>query len=98
MFVTNELIILNHFVDASILEDEKDPPLGGLGGGAAAPAAAAAAPAQKRPPGEKIPVALNNTDSIYAEIRDLSIERLGGFLQEKAIRIRESYSSFREVR
>ena len=37
----------------------------------------------------KVAVPLSNNDAIYAEIRDLSIERLGAYLQEKAIHIRE---------
>jgi hypothetical protein len=39
--------------------------------------------------GEKVPVMLSNNDAIFAEIRNLSIERLGAFLQDKAIHIRE---------
>ena len=39
---------------------------------------------------------LNNNDVIYSEIRNLSIERLGGYLQEKAIHIRERYTTFRD--
>jgi hypothetical protein len=31
----------------------------------------------KRLPGEKVALPLNNEDTIYAEIRDLSIEKLG---------------------
>lgn len=82
-------------VDAALLDDEKDMPLGGAAAGGAAPTPAPA-PAPKRAPGEKVSLALNNSDNIYGEIRDLSIERLGAYLQERAIRIRESYSSFRE--
>lgn len=53
--------------------------------------AAASAAAQKTTTkvGDKVAVALNNNDAIFAEIRDLSIERLGGYLQDKAIHIRE---------
>lgn len=39
---------------------------------------------------------LNNNDAIYGEIRDLSIERLGSYLQEKAIHIRQRYTTFKE--
>lgn len=46
-------------------------------------------------PGEKISMALNNNDSIFAEIRNLSIERLGSYMQEKAIHIRERYAAFK---
>lgn len=38
---------------------------------------------------------LNNSDSIYAEIRNLSIERIGSYMQEKAIHIRERYAAFK---
>ena len=48
------------------------------------------------PPGEKVPISLSNNDPVFAEIRDLSIERLGSFLQEKAISIKEKYASFRD--
>lgn len=44
----------------------------------------------------KVAVPLNNSDSIFAEIRDLSIERLGAFLQDKAIRIKDRYATFRD--
>lgn len=52
-------------------------------------AAAASASASRAAAGDKVPVMLNNNDAIYAEIRDLSIETLGAYLQEKAIHIRE---------
>lgn len=54
-------------------------------------AAAAADSSRALAAGDKVPVVLNNNDAIYAEIRDLSIERLGAYLQEKAIHIRERY-------
>lgn len=38
---------------------------------------------------------LTNNDSIFAEIRNLSIERLGSYMQEKAIHIRERYAAFK---
>lgn len=44
----------------------------------------------------KVAVPLNNSDFIFAEIRDLSIERLGAFLQDKAIRIKDRYATFRD--
>ena len=51
---------------------------------------------QKRAaPGEKITLQLDNSDSIFAEIRNLSIERIGVFMQEKAIHIRERYAAFK---
>lgn len=46
-------------------------------------------------PGDKITLTLNNNDSIFAEIRDLSIERIGSYMQEKAIHIRERYAAFK---
>ena len=52
-------------------------------------AAAASASASRAAAGDKVPVMLNNNDAIFAEIRDLSIETLGAYLQEKAIHIRE---------
>eukprot|EP01038_Epipyxis_sp_PR26KG_P009327 gene9327-12565_t len=92
-------------VDQSLLSDEKE--VMGMtankGGTAAEKAAAAAASAAANmsnqrvlAPGEKASILLTNNDSIYAEIRDLSIERLGSFLQERAIQIRERYAAFRD--
>mmetsp|Transcript_66264 Transcript_66264/g.130406 ORF Transcript_66264/g.130406 Transcript_66264/m.130406 type:complete len:633 (-) Transcript_66264:111-2009(-) len=46
--------------------------------------------------GENVSIVLNNNDAIFAEIRNLSIERLGSYLQNKAILIRERYTSFRD--
>jgi hypothetical protein len=59
-------------------------------------AAAAAALKAATRAGDKVAVPLNNNDAIFAEIRDLSIERLGGYLQEKAIHIRERYACLME--
>ena len=42
-----------------------------------------------------IPVPLNSNDKLYAEIRDLNIEALGPYLQDKAKDIRESMLKFR---
>eukprot|EP01039_Chlorochromonas_danica_P000911 gene911-993_t len=47
-------------------------------------------------PDEKVTVVLNSSDSIYAEIRNLSIEGIGPYMQEKAIHIRERYAAFKE--
>lgn len=63
---------------------------------AAAAAVAASANASRAAAGDKIPVMLNNNDAIFAEIRDLSIETLGAYLQDKAIHIRERYTTFKE--
>ena len=46
-------------------------------------------------PNEIVTLALNNNDSIFAEIRNLSIERIGSYMQEKAIHIREKYAAFK---
>jgi hypothetical protein len=46
-------------------------------------------------PGESVIMNLTNNDSIFAEIRNLSIERLGSYMQEKAIHIRERYAAFK---
>ena len=43
-----------------------------------------------------VSITLNNNDSIYSEIRDLSIQQLGSYLQEKAITIRQKYAAFRD--
>lgn len=93
-------------VDASILGEDKTAELGGGGGGGAAAAAGGgkqsasnpvAADKPKRSADDKVTVPLNNSDSIFAEIRNLTIEKnLGVFLQDKAIRIKEKYATFRE--
>ena len=58
-------------------------------------AATATPPVRVVQPGEKVAVTLNNSDTIFSEIRNLSIERLGSFMQEKAVHIRERYSAFK---
>jgi hypothetical protein len=45
--------------------------------------------------GDMVTLTLNNNDSIFAEIRNLSIERIGSYMQEKAIHIRERYAAFK---
>lgn len=45
--------------------------------------------------GEKVAMNLTGSDSIFMEIRNLSIERLGSYMQEKAITIRERYATFK---
>ena len=84
-------------VDATVLGDEKDElklPQ------SVANASPSAAPVQERTPlrlpGEKVDIPLDSTDSTYADIRDLSIEQLGAYLQERAVQIQKSYSNFRE--
>lgn len=39
--------------------------------------------------------ALNSNDVLYAEVRDLNVERLGAHLGERAKAVRESYDAFR---
>ncbi|ETV82675.1 hypothetical protein, variant 2 [Aphanomyces astaci] len=43
-----------------------------------------------------VPVNLNSTDALYAEVRDYHTERLGAHLQNKAREIRERYEEFRK--
>ena len=83
-------------VDSSVLGDDKDIPAALSAGKAAGAANTAPEPKKSLAPGEKATVLLNSTDTVFSEIRDLSIERLGAYLQEKAIRVKESYSAFRE--
>ena len=45
---------------------------------------------------EKVTIMLNNTDVVFCAIRNLSIERLGAFLQEQAIKIKQRYTAFRD--
>jgi hypothetical protein len=95
----NELIGIENGrvkLDVSIIGDEKDLPQQLQQPKGSSSSAASAEASKPRVPGEKVPVTLNNTDPIFAECRDLSIERLGAVLQEKAIRVKESYSTFRE--
>lgn len=78
-------------VDASILGEDKDDQLGAGG------PKGQSVEKTKRAPGEKVAIPLNNSDTIFAEIRNLTIERnLGSFLQERAIGIKEKYATFRE--
>ena len=81
-------------VDASILGDDKDDQISS--GGKSAATHPAKQQETKRLPGEKVAIPLNNSDTIFAESRDLSIERLGAFLQDKAIRIKVKYATFRD--
>ena len=87
-------------VDASVLGDEKDElklPQN-VAAAAGGPGQATATPKQpQRPaPGEKIFIPLNNTDPTYADIRDVSIEQLGAYLQDRARQIQTTYANFRE--
>jgi hypothetical protein len=75
-------------VDASVLGTEEVE----LGGKAPATPSATAAALKS---GEKVIMNLTGSDSIFMEIRNLSIERLGSYMQEKAITIRERYATFK---
>jgi vacuolar protein sorting-associated protein 33A len=95
-------------VDMSVLGDDKDTPPALLPPSSSSDqqqqqviAAAIASSAnegetRKYLPGDKVAIALNNTDVVFKECRDLSIEALGTYLQEKAILIRKRYSDFRD--
>lgn len=96
-------------LDASVLGDEKDSPpplqMPSSGGNtqqqqviaaAIASSAADGGDNKKYLPGDKVALSLNNTDNVFKECRDLSIESLGTYLQEKAIMIRKKYSDFRD--
>ncbi len=72
-------------LDASIVGD--DNAVAGKKSGAGANAVGGAS--------EKVSVQLNNQDAVFAASRNLSIEKLGIFLQEKAIHIRERYTTFK---
>ncbi|CAK4069166.1 unnamed protein product [Aphanomyces euteiches] len=50
----------------------------------------------KKPNRGLVPVNLNSTDDLYAEVRDYHTERLGSHLQNKAREIRERYEEFRK--
>ena len=43
-----------------------------------------------------VKISLDNSDAIFTEIRNLSVQHLGTFLQERAVEIKQRYSSFRE--
>jgi len=99
--ITNGCIKL----DASVLGDDKDDQLVGPEGSkmpqlvATAEASGGGVPESsttpRSTPGE-MSLALNNSDMIFAEIRDLSIERLAKILQDKAKSIKERYDTFRD--
>lgn len=77
-------------VDTAIIGEEEILQTGSASADTPPPAPEANAPSNK------VSVLLNNSDLTFAECRDLSIERLGTFLQEKAIGMKGSYNSFRE--
>lgn len=93
-------------VDASLLGEDKSAQLNipasmrGTSAEQQIAAATAAAtldePELKKLPGEKVALPLNNSDGVFKECRDLSIEALGSYLQEKAISTRKRYSDFRD--
>lgn len=89
-------------VDVSILgADDKDEPMKVSDDAEAtitsAPSTSTAtATNTKRLPGEKVSIVLNNSDTVFSDVRNLSVEKLGAYLQERAILIRASYASFRD--
>jgi vacuolar protein sorting-associated protein 33A len=96
-------------VDAAIAGEEKDdngqstaPPSSNIinstpsSSKSNAPSTIASASTSAAAGSSKVTVILDNNDLMYSEVRNLSIERLGIILQEKAIKIRERYSNFRE--
>jgi hypothetical protein len=42
-----------------------------------------------------VTLALNSNDTLYADIRNYNVQKLGGYLQEKAKQIQEQYANFR---
>jgi len=98
----DELIGLDYgkiLVDARIVGDIADPPkLPDLPGMEAAGTNKGAQPPPPPAfsPDEKITLMLNAGDPIFGDIRDTSIEKLGVYMQEKAISIRKTYNNFRE--
>lgn len=85
-------------VDASVLGDEKDELKLPQNVASASPSAAPATKEQapRHLPGEQVYIRLDSTDATYADIRDLSIEQLGAYLQDRAVQIKTSYSNFRD--
>eukprot|EP00752_Nemacystus_decipiens_P003730 g3436.t1 len=67
----------------------------GAGAAAAPPAAAALGPDGKK---KQVPVPLNSDDPLFCTVRDVHVEQLMPFLQDKAKHIRESYNQFRANR
>jgi len=43
---------------------------------------------------DTVPLALNGSDTLYAEVRNQNVEKFGSFLQEQAIALQESRSNF----
>ncbi|CAM9699279.1 unnamed protein product [Pylaiella littoralis] len=88
-------------LDADLVEagDGNEATAGSAAGGAAATGAAAAA-AALGPDGNKkqVPVPLNSDDPLFCTVRDVHVEQLMPFLQDKAKHIRESYNQFRANR
>lgn len=86
-------------VDSSVIGDDKDDstPAGLTGPGLGTTNKQAQAD-KRKPPVDTGPVVvhLNSSDAVFGEVRDISIEKLGFIFQDKAINIKERYSSFRE--
>ena len=48
----------------------------------------------KNRPKEKVALALNGSDALYAEVRNQNVEKFGSFLQNQAKALKESHSNF----
>ena len=98
-------------VDAKIIGDIAEPPKlpnfanmsldGAVAGGAngangANPPVPHTSSTPQYKPGDKLSLILTDSDPIYHDIRNISIENLGAYMQQKAIHIRQTYNSFRE--
>ena len=83
-------------VDASVIADIADPPRLPNFPGMDQPIIPPQPPTPAYQPGDKVTLILNNCDPIYYDIRDISIEKLGMYMQDKAIQIRKTYNKFRE--
>ncbi|CAE7635683.1 VPS33, partial [Symbiodinium microadriaticum] len=69
-------------IDASLLSDEKDQlSIPSIPGVSQQPIREVASAEPRRAPGDKVFLPLSNVDVVYSEIRNLSIEALGPFLQ-----------------
>ncbi|CAM9687137.1 unnamed protein product, partial [Ectocarpus sp. 13 AM-2016] len=73
---------------------------GGASGEGGRAAAAAAGATTLGPDGKKkqVPVPMNSDDPLFCKVRDVHVEQLMPFLQDKAKNIRESYHQFRANR
>jgi hypothetical protein len=82
-------------LDPGIIEDDT-PEGGGIGGSGNNNTTKQLYHIVQTNSGNKFSFSLNNEDVMFSEIRNLSIDKLGAYLKEKSIAIKESYSSFRD--